>query len=171
MSNKETKVKQPITKLAIAKDALKLLRLKRIVAENGRYFGAPDLPGDGGNDVQAYLARTDGPPCAVCARGALLCGLVKRVDGFKFYDSYFAKEKELLLSFTMLELEQIESAFESYAHNGIDYQSYRRRRGIHEDLSGDQKALRSILRNIVAGNGEFDPNRYLPGEKAKGGQA
>ncbi len=152
-----------ITKLAIAKDALALLRAKRITATPGQYFDGPvgKYTELAGKSVQKYLARKTGKPCGVCARGALFCGFVLKNNKFNFGNYYSAAEEKLQGHFSSNDLEEIESAFEEYHWHGDDCFNFRKNRGIKGSYDGDDdKALEAILENIIAGKGKFDSTRY-----------
>ena len=184
-SKKITKKSKPFSRLsksekrvAIAKDVLGQLKLKKIVAERGVYVDIPLLDNEEGKQLQSLLKKKQ---CNCCALGSCFVSLVRKENKFiikhkhirnSIKNGYIGKEdfrSRLKKYFTQLQLDLIESAFEgnvnhtdgdttsdkfSYAHKFHD-----KFRTIDKSMTKQQQndCLVAIMKNIIANKGTFNP--------------
>lgn len=129
LSNKEKRV-------AIAKDVLSQLDLKRIKAESGTYL------------------VTEDDRCTCCALGSLVvasCSLKdKSIHNMESFDDC---KDHLKKYFSTMQLNLIESAFEYDYDCGYDFSKA-------AQLS-DKKRLKMIMKNIIKNNGKFIPESFI----------
>lgn len=107
--------------------------------------------------------NTTGESCQVCAKGALFCSLVGRVNDVKTEDidnhsndKYDLVHEKLLDVFTLKQLDLIETAYECCSYLGeIDGKSARKAEKFYDKFSDNDKRLIAICKNIIANQGTF----------------
>jgi hypothetical protein len=143
-------------RVKIAKDVLKWLDSGRLVAESGTYIGSDaDVPIEK-DSVDARKLLRQVKTCTVCARGAVLYGMLMRHDHLNvsrradwdtsfvnalgdYAKRYDSKDYiQQLFSITMLDA--MEDAFEG---------------GWNDDYEDDRDRLEAIMHNIIRNDGEF----------------
>ena len=143
-------------RIEVARDVIKLLREKRIVATTGVYFRAKlqrRLAKNKTVDVQELLSSKQVTKCEVCAKGAMMVAHVMKHDNFniKAYDGKSVVRTDgwscidpLLDTFSEAQLSAIEAAFECFDDNdwGTKYRD-------------NDARLRAIMRRIIKNGGEF----------------
>lgn len=160
-----TKTPKKITPVMLAKDVLKLLDAKKLVAVAGDYVALPESVSRANDDAfwedsidtQTFLKRR-GVKCEVCALGAAFCAYVYRVDGtHRRWDHQKLGE---VLSDEQMDL--MEAAFERnpdltpWGSERLDYGMLAAAVEFGERYKKDVVRLRAIMRNIIA-NGKFKP--------------
>ncbi len=143
MKKKLTKAER---RVAVARDALRQVEAKKLIAEAGTYiyFGRA-IPQDAVKNEKAFQRFVRDEKCHVCARGALFISTVRKEDSFAPSESnHYVRRSEfdprLMELFSEGQLKLIENFFEF--DGCYDY---------HEDK--DRLVL--ILKNIIKNKGTF----------------
>ncbi len=167
----EKAAKKPITKKSIAKDVLKLLAAKKLVATTGTYCrtmvgkevyyhwaaDAPEAPADLQQFMLAPRAK-----CEVCGLGAMFVSLVSKVDQVETQeaDNESLMRKMLGKYFNRKQRVMIEAAFEKRIidaeSKNSDGKALDAAIVFGEKYHTDSKRLKAICENIIK-HGEFRP--------------
>lgn len=156
-------------RVMIAQDILERIKLNNILAYSGNFFKnqlgfSKKYEGKGMKEV---LNDSDAR-CEVCAKGALFCGIIGRVneltvDDFKDYNfsvsSYGDRGHEKLLEFfTLQQIDLIETAFEGTSFldicnldDSINAENFR------NEYMTSKQVMTAIMQNIIRNKGEFIP--------------
>jgi hypothetical protein len=150
-------------RVQIAKDVIERINFYNLTPHKGNFIlNNGFLQNRGDSSLQDILNKNE-IPCEVCAKGALFCSYVGRVNEIKVGAISFnnhinnIEHRKLLEIFTKTQLDLIEIAFEgsSYLHEAkkntfqaeVFYSKY--------NTSRDR--LISICENIIENNGTFQP--------------
>jgi len=168
---KTTKKEKPFSRLnaaekrvAIAQDVLAQLKIGRYVAESGTYVSLVDGDDTKVKANQQFLTK---PPqfgasgqCNVCAKGALVCSIVRLDKKFNKTVLQLASDVNLVLRrfFGQENANVMEAAFENWNEfddaDGSDAtQAFWQK---HHD-GDDRSVLEAIMKNVIKNKGEFKP--------------
>jgi len=149
----------PKKRVAVAKDVLKQLRLKKYIATRGLYFEPgsgedEDLIEEGrkdGKDLQEILPKIT---CRVCAKGAILASRVNLYNEFpldKDTDIDHVAANVSCEVFGESQANLIEVTFEGYTSWNTAASKF------HKKYKTSEGTLRGIMNNIIKNNGVFKP--------------
>jgi len=151
-------------KIAIAKDVLTQLKIKKYKANSGSYIKLNDYKFGMEDDVQYNFDKIK---CDVCALGSAAMSCIKYTNNVKFKDVYFSEDnifKELIKIFTKKELVLMEYCFEGFEYDfiGMSYnwrillfkKEIEKTRSFYEKYTDSDKRLKAIM-NIVIKNNKF----------------
>ena len=178
------RLSKPKQRISIAKDVIKHLDSKRIVAQGGTYFAiTPAANAEPGVELQGILLA-DTVPCHACALGGMFYASVVKADqctlpeplieGEEIELSHTIIRKNLSKYFSDKQMAFIESAFEESEMNyGQTKASEKaviqaskffsddkglaaiRGRGINRYQRQDSYKLRKIMKNVIKNKGTF----------------
>ncbi len=148
-------------RVAIAKDALAQIAVKKFVVETGNtYVGVKKLPNGAtsGNQLQDELKKI--PKCTVCALGACFLSSVRKFNDIKTADVLFSNEfaantmeadgasvkVHIEKYFSCDQRQMIENAFEGWSYGW-------------PAKTTDTQRLTAILKNIIKNEGTFKPSQ------------
>jgi len=140
---KQTKARR---RVAVARDALRQVQAKKMVATSGLYAQlGKDVPLNAINDGKEFQKFVKHVKCQVCARGALFISTVRKEDSFAPGQAFrgIARatiDTRLLGLFSSGQLEDIEDFFEG---------------GGASIFPDDTGRLVAILKNIIKNKGTF----------------
>ena len=154
-------------RVLIVKDALIRFDLQNLKLIHGNYVNLHD-----NSSVRPYstdsfkdFINTDNTICNVCAKGALFCSIVGRVNNVLAKDALNSawsnnsgdKPHELLLKyFDVKQLDMIETAYEgrSYLHEMDDF-TENKCVSYYKAFNNDNDRFMAICNNIIKNKGEF----------------
>ena len=161
-------------RVAIAKDVLEQVRLKRIIATEGSYVGLTLVQSEIGTQLQDLLPKKK---CKCCGLGSCFVSLVRMENKFVVkedyvdgQDSYIEKgdfQSRLRKYFSQMQLDLIETAFEgtplyrnSYTgspqwEKAVDF-NHKFGESDHTPKQ-QEKCLVGIMENIIENKGTFKP--------------
>lgn len=163
-------------RVMIAKDVLKRLRSRNLVAESGDIISLNTIEFENGLDSFKDIINLQ-KGCQVCAKGALLCAYVGRVNKFSVSDTQKwntaskgenCVHKKLKKLFSMKQLDFIEAAFERSSFLGkisrkeieqafLFYDKYVTINKYGLEEVNNNLLLKAICNNIIKNNGTFIP--------------
>jgi hypothetical protein len=173
--------------VAIAKDVIEQLRVKRFVASSGTYCEIDYQSDDHssfrdnhefGDSFQKTFAKDKKVVCNVCAMGAVYIGYINRFNNVDNDEVDGVEDPEIIdtLSgiFSQDQLRLMERIFENawiseapewwMDMSGEDQKDYEARcTAYHDRSTSDDGLLRTIMLNVVRNDGEF----VLPKRKIK----
>jgi hypothetical protein len=175
------RLSRPQQRVEIARDALSLMRRKKLSARRGAWaagINGPVLPGDyhSAGEYETYDAQEKllkSPECNVCALGALfVCG-VRKADKLKVSARYGMGVHEddvfdyLGSFFSQSQLKMMECTFENgggaVSMSELSPAAARACRAFGKkylkDYDNGDRLLRAILRNVINNGGTFAPAR------------
>jgi len=151
-------------KIAIAKDILTQLKIKKYKANSGSYIKLNYYEFDLEDDIQSNFDKIK---CDVCALGSAVMSCIKYTNNVKFNDVYSSQGEvftELIKIFTKKELVLMEYCFEGFVTDfagvsdkwGIllSEKGIEKTRSFYEKYTDPDKRLKAIM-NIVIKNGKF----------------
>jgi hypothetical protein len=158
----------------IAKDTIERIRLKQLIPETGHFIKSNSYFKIINSNKKQFktLINSDLKECEVCAKGALFCSYVGRVNKFKienldqFNSSENKNHEKLLEIFTFEQLDLIEIAFEgkSYLHKCKDgfliekaEEFYNKYPDEEYDIDNSEERLLTICENLINNKGVFIP--------------
>ena len=159
-------------RVMIAKDVLLRIELRNINMKRGNFLSKRSLPLEKGSfkDMLNYYKR---PVCDVCAKGALFCSIIGRVNNLTIDEllsmdimvSSFSDpaHQELKKYFSEEQIDLIEIALEGSSFLNIaDYDDYGKAIDFHHNhfVESDSSAeynMIAICNNIIENNGTFKP--------------
>jgi hypothetical protein len=146
-------------RVAIAKDVLKQMKLKKIKPSHGVYLDLTgSVPISGDEQVCDVLANKH---CEVCALGGMMVAAVMKADDLKVSQLYLQSENLYAIGgndcssylsrfFTHDQLKQIEAAFERWTEcDGQDVKPFA------PEARGAVKRMTLVMKNIIKNNGTF----------------
>lgn len=149
----QTKAQQ---RVAIAKDVLLQINLKKYTPSTGTYVATND-GNDGHTMNQGALRDKHAPACTVCAKGALCLSAIRKFNSYGGTAGKLGDDegvmKVLKRFFGHRQTELIEAAFEEWGDEGQAAQNYRDK----NNLFYDSKAIVAIMKNIIKNGGTFKP--------------
>jgi len=152
----------------IAKDTIERIRLGQILATTGSFFNWMTYPHIKNSKVKQFktLINSNLEECRVCAKGALFCSYVGRVNKFKtqdvddYNDFDNTNHKKLLEIFTIEQLDLIEIAFEgvSYLNKCEDDLLIEKAEEFYDNYDNNSEVrLLNICENLINNKGVFIP--------------
>ena len=148
-------------RIAIAKDVLKQIKLKRYKAQPDTYVNILGLRNKGynlGSSSQFQEALlTENPSCNVCGIGAAFCSMARLGDGVNLWSDYHDK---LLAMFSRRQVYLIEAAFEGKQirfDSRLSSTDQKSTREFYRKYSKSSDRLAAIFRNILRNEGTFKP--------------
>lgn len=157
LKNKEFKEMSVAKKrVAIAKDALKQIKLRNFIVETGTYCDV-DIKKDLSGNLKKILQTEQ---CTVCAKGALFAADILKRGNYNFNDNnalplwFSAKESQtterLKGIFSTKQLDLMEIAFEGYYEDEAAYNFFSK-------YKDNEERLIAILENVIKNEGTFKP--------------
>lgn len=154
-------------RVIIAKDVIMRLKTENLVAETGILVGLVSDNATFENSLKNFL-NADIESCEVCAKGALFCSLIGRINKFSIKDINSESgndesnkiHKELKKYFSIEQLDLIEIAFEgdSYLGTQLDDDIIDAAQDFYYEYEDDSNnRLIAICENIIKNKGEFKP--------------
>lgn len=154
-------------RVLIVKDALIRFNLNNLKLIHGNYVNLHDNSSIRPNNSDSFkdFINTDKAICNVCAKGALFCSIVGRVNNILAKDAFNMawsnncgdKPHELLKKyFTVEQIDMIETAYEgrSYLHE-IDDFTQNKCISYYKAFNNDNDRFIAICNNIIKNKGEF----------------
>jgi len=138
-------------RVAIARDTIESLQLKKVVAERGNYLGWSSM--ENGDKLPINYK------CQACALGSMFVGLTTRVKNISIKDANGGVRDDITNNlsnyFADYQLDAIESAFETpYKFNHYTASLYEK---FGAQFKTDEERLVAIMQNIIDNNGTFKP--------------
>lgn len=178
MKNKKQKLSTAENRIAVAKDVLQRLRVGKLKAVSGSYVEenfkdteclyGPLVTGDdvdNHRDVRDVI-NSKLKSCEVCAKGALLISTIMKFDNMPATDKisleFIAETSDYKSPFSKSQLDMMENSFEGLRSGGLHdfHGSYQPGvKAFYEKYEDDKSRMRGIMKNVIAGNGKFDPKR------------
>ena len=172
MTNKQFNRLTDLSKrVFIAKDALLQLKLGKILPVQGVYFGnttlqhsSDDYVGDG-KSFKDYLLET-AEPCQVCAKGAMVCSLVRNFNRYDVGDiQYISDITEMTVIFGRVIWGIIEALYEGWYFDadGSTTNGYLFFKPEEYDYNHNKVkwSMESILKNIIKNKGKLNYNGVI----------
>lgn len=163
--NKTTAMKRKA--VAIAKDVLKRLQLRKLHSTQGCYLG--EIPGKEldvalDDDAKKHIDEFE-KKCVVCALGAAFLSYIRLYDGLTCdvvqYGARSSMVGSLKEAFTELELDQIESCYEKwrghfYSHYPNSDEADPTEDWIEKNYNRtNNQRLKLLMQNVVENNGDL----------------
>jgi hypothetical protein len=136
-------------RVAIAKDVLLQLKLKKIVATPGTYCKSSNLSLRQTPDLQKALLKYKNATCNVCGIGAAFLSMARLGDDAALGDDYHHK---LQRCFSQRAISNIETAFEGW-YSETDQKA----RAFYQLYPDATDRLTAIFENIIKHKGNFVP--------------
>ena len=164
-----TRLSKTEQRVAIAKDVLKQLEAKKIVATSGCYVSLEDHDPDLEVHLDDQLSELfpKAGLCGVCALGSLFVSMVTKLNACTAKEVDFCSVngdialrgspyKYLTQLFDIDALHEIENAFEGWNDWSYEVEDYDGERQTFNLIPGDDdERLRVIMQNIVGNSGDF----------------
>jgi len=187
---KNTTAAQQEMRIAIAKDVLKQLNAKKIIAASGTWITDSKMPdldeyvcdlqnkGERKFDVKNYVNKVN--QCEVCALGSLFVSAVNLYNNVYISTDKNSNPQDQVWNiftnlsssplkryFSVAQLKYIEAAYEGLAgeHIPADERSEKYAEAFYLAHSNNNERLRGIMQNIIDNNGTFKPETSLVGSK------
>jgi hypothetical protein len=170
--------KGPALRVAIAKDVLHQLDIKRFRATSGTYFASDSLSNVINNSIDPahrQVTPEDISQCRVCVMSAVCVATLDRFNTLSLLDAYpTLNEPGLIVNYTHKhagfsekQMRLMETAFEGCCLSSLVSEKDEMkaaafgkgtRRGLRDtDTSADERRMRAIMRNVIKNNGTFKP--------------
>lgn len=150
--------------VAVARDVIAQLRLKRITASTGDYLIIDGVAYDNPNQsFQETFRRNKGIKCEVCAIGAAYIGYINKFNNVTHDEVLNAGSETMIHTlsgiFQEYQLRLMEAAFEGrWILESNWYKDERVNRSIllfYKKYKHQSQRLRAIMLNVIRNNGEF----------------
>jgi hypothetical protein len=151
----------------IAKDTIQRIKIEQLIPLVGTFINGSVLDIIINSNVKQFktLINSSLDGCTVCAKGALFCSYVGRVNNFKIADLSYANSIKdsnhikLLEIFDIEQLDLIEIAFEgqSYLHKCKDELLINKAEMFYYENGNSEERLLAICENIIKNKGVFIP--------------
>lgn len=153
-------------RVMIAKDTIRRIEAQNIIPKAGvlieNWINASDF-----NQFKDYINDESTPKCNVCAKGALFCSIIGRVNKFSIdelvsyghtNDCDDVIHTKLNNFFTLEQLDLIETAIEKRSYLEVAYEDdILKAEQFRENGEEDETVLVRICQNIIENKGEFKP--------------
>lgn len=142
-------------RVVLAKDSLGQMRVGRFLAQSGNYVSNRIGTDNETADQKFFTGKV--APCNVCAKGALICSIIRKENEFSGSIEALSEnvEKVLRRFFGKRQGDLIEAAFEGW---GTEYTGTAKTIAFYERFQdSDKLRLKEILKNIIKNNGTFKP--------------
>lgn len=160
-------------RVIIAQDVIDRLNADLLIANPGSMMKGVSLMGEELNWADSFKTYINRKSCKVCAKGALFCSVIGRVNKISIDDAVSATEgnhyddaahMKLRELFTLEQLDLIETAFEGTSYIGEHTQitseeSEIARTYFYKFIIARERMI-AICENIIENKGEFKPIFY-----------
>lgn len=148
-------------RVAIAKDVIAQIEVRRLVPKNMTFLDIPEAPEsleNDANELRDVLLTV--PTCEVCAKGALFVCAVERMDKLTVGQYTIGADRDYMLKlFTPKQWDLIESAFEGWSSIFVDGMIVNTPKveKFSDQYPDPADRMVAIMKNIIKNHGTFKP--------------